>query len=461
MRLASVVRLSLLTLAVSASGLPTVTSICPLTPAIVSAAAAEVSTPEAFTQALYQQLLARQENFSILYQGNYADVYDGDLEALMQRAYALHQPGNSDDYDYLQHNIATYQLTLPAISDTTEFVFTITYREPKGWLDVVNQDAASLLPSLKGATDYETIRNIHDYIVNHITYDNSLTRATAYQGLEEQSTICQGYALLTYKLLTDAGIPCRFVSGYAGESHAWNIVELDGKWYYLDTTWDDPVGSSPQLTYDYFLVGSDKLSQDHTLDPAFQTADFQSGYPISATDYSPDTATQAPAVTDTTATEQADASRRIRQAIISALDDETGPRPVSATERQLNDLAKQIMIGILTNQSNENLLKLVNDTALFNQYIDQAYQKVEACILQPIDAYEGSTAYKEECARQYETALTRTDLQHMDPAVAARFKTDLEARIADTILQDKIRQISARETEPLIKEITQSFTEKP
>jgi hypothetical protein len=152
MRLASVVRLSLLTLAVSASGLPTVTSICPLTPAIVSAAAAEVSTPEAFTQALYQQLLARQENFSILYQGNYADVYDGDLEALMQRAYALHQPGNSDDYDYLQHNIAAYQLAIPAISDTTEFVFTITYREPKGWLDVVNQDAASLLPSLKGAT---------------------------------------------------------------------------------------------------------------------------------------------------------------------------------------------------------------------------------------------------------------------------------------------------------------------
>ena len=49
----------------------------------------------------------------------------------------------------------------------------------------------------------------------------------------------------------------------------------------------------------------------------------------------------------------------------------------------------------------------------------------------------------------------------MDPAVAARFKTDLEARIADTILQDKIRQISARETEPLIKEITQSLTEKP
>ena len=461
MRLASLVRITLMTLAVSTSGIPAVTSICPLTPAIASAAAAEVSTPEAFTQALYQQLLARQENFSILYQGNYADVYDGDLEALMQRAYALHQPGNSDDYDYLQHNIAAFQLALPAIRDTTEFVFTITYREPKGWLDVVNQDATSLMPSLKGATDYETIRNIHDYIVNHITYDNSLTRATAYQGLEEQSTICQGYALLTYKLLTDAGIPCRFVSGYAGESHAWNIVKLADKWYYLDTTWDDPVGSSPQLTYDYFLVGSDKLRQDHTLDPAFQTADFQAAYPISATDYSPGAAVQTPSVPDETARAQADTSRRIRQTIISALDDEAGPKPASAVERQLSDLAKQIMIGILTNQSNENLLKLVNDTALFNQYLDQAYQKVEARILQPIDNYESSTAYKEECARQYEAALARTDLQHMDPTVAARFKTDLQARIGDTILQDKIRQISTRETEPLIKEITQSFTEKP
>ncbi|MCH3959749.1 MAG: hypothetical protein LKE51_10295 [Selenomonas sp.] len=94
MRLASVVRLSLLTLAVSTSGIPAVTSICPLTPAIASAGCRwKFPHQKPFTQALYQQLLARQENFSILYQGNYADVYDGDLEALMQRAYVLAPAG--------------------------------------------------------------------------------------------------------------------------------------------------------------------------------------------------------------------------------------------------------------------------------------------------------------------------------------------------------------------------------
>ena len=49
----------------------------------VEAAAAEVSTPDAFVQALYENLLLRRTDFSITYDGNYEDIYDGDLNDLL------------------------------------------------------------------------------------------------------------------------------------------------------------------------------------------------------------------------------------------------------------------------------------------------------------------------------------------------------------------------------------------
>ena len=125
-------------------------------------AAQEVSTPEAFTQALYENLNARNTSFSIIYDGSYESVYNGDFDAMMQKAFDLHQSGSSDDFDYLQYNIATYQFNVPSISDRSEFQFNITYREPLNWLQQVNQDVASILPSLRGNTDYDTIRNVHD-----------------------------------------------------------------------------------------------------------------------------------------------------------------------------------------------------------------------------------------------------------------------------------------------------------
>ena len=52
------------------------------------------------------------------------------------------------------------------------------------------------------------------------------------------------------------------------ESHAWNYVFLDGVWYAIDSTWDDPIilgigTASYANTHKYFLVGSEILSKDH------------------------------------------------------------------------------------------------------------------------------------------------------------------------------------------------------
>ncbi|MEI0738921.1 transglutaminase domain-containing protein [Paenibacillus sp. JTLBN-2024] len=63
--------------------------------------------------------------------------------------------------------------------------------------------------------DHEKIKAIHDWIVLHLKYDETLQKYTAYDGLSSGSTVCQGYSLLAYKMLKDAGITNRIVEGTA------------------------------------------------------------------------------------------------------------------------------------------------------------------------------------------------------------------------------------------------------
>lgn len=67
-------------------------------------------------------------------------------------------------------------------------------------------------------------------------------------------------------LLEAAGVEARYISGEAGdELHAWNLVKLDGEWYHLDTTWNDPVPNQPgKVRYDYFLASDATLRADHS-----------------------------------------------------------------------------------------------------------------------------------------------------------------------------------------------------
>ncbi len=154
----------------------------------------------------------------------------------------------------------------------------------------MNTAIKPIVASVSGLSDYEKVRRIHDFIVNQTSYDRSYQFYSAYDALVRHAGVCHAYALLTYKLMTDAGIPCRYERGYAKNSlfegpHAWNIVKVDGIWYYLDVTWDDPIGNREILRHDYFLVGSKRFLRNHTPDAEFLKAEFQTAYPMSRTDY--------------------------------------------------------------------------------------------------------------------------------------------------------------------------------
>lgn len=128
-----------------------------------------------------------------------------------------------------------------------------------------------------GMTDFEKELAIHDYIVNNCRYDiENLKKGatppesyTAYGVLVKGKAVCEGYAKAMKLLLDRVGIPCLIVAGTSkGSSHAWNIVCLDGEYYHVDATWDDPVmaDGSQVLSHVYFNLTDDEFRKDHSWD---------------------------------------------------------------------------------------------------------------------------------------------------------------------------------------------------
>ena len=128
--------------------------------------------------------------------------------------------------------------------------------------------------------DVEKVKAVHDWIVKNTTYEENYysldsSRSFIYNLIYNKIAICQGYAVTFYVMMTELGIPCTIISGNAGEPHAWNAVELDGCWYYVDVTWDDPAMSSTHnntfedgynMTYNYLLCSYQYISLTHSED---------------------------------------------------------------------------------------------------------------------------------------------------------------------------------------------------
>lgn len=98
-------------------------------------------------------------------------------------------------------------------------------------------------------SNYEKEKYVHDTLNGQVDYVASAPmNQSAYSALVNGKTVCAGYARAFQYILQKLGIPCYYCTGYAGESHAWNIVCLDDGYYNVDTTWDDAAEGS----YDYF-----------------------------------------------------------------------------------------------------------------------------------------------------------------------------------------------------------------
>ena len=136
-------------------------------------------------------------------------------------------------------------------------------------------------------SDYDAVMSVYKNIIDRVDYDSlELERAgentsddepddlrSIYGVFVNRKAVCAGYAKATQYLLNKLGFECVYVTGKGKqERHAWNLLNLEGDYYYMDTTWDDHsntkdgVDSSGEITYDYFCVTTKEILRDHTPD---------------------------------------------------------------------------------------------------------------------------------------------------------------------------------------------------
>ena len=156
----------------------------------------------------------------------------------------------------------------------------------------VEQVKNSIVSRRTGNT-YEDIKMVHDYLVDSMEYDTTISRNNIYDvygALVNKVAVCEGYARSFKYILDEMGIPCVLVIGTGTNSrgeterHAWNYVQLQGTWYAVDSTWDDPVvvggGTISQSSkYKYFLKGSSEFYSDHTPSGQFTSGGKEFSYP--------------------------------------------------------------------------------------------------------------------------------------------------------------------------------------
>ncbi|SDI53598.1 Transglutaminase-like superfamily protein [Pseudobutyrivibrio sp. 49] len=136
------------------------------------------------------------------------------------------------------------------------------------WLSGISQDAS----------DFKKALYVFETLIENVDYNtDSEENQNILSVFLYRSTVCQGYADAAWYLLDKLGIKSTVITGTAnGESHAWNLVYLDGAYYYMDVTWgnskylDGNNDTAKRVNYAYFAMTTEEISQNHVI-----TVDFE------------------------------------------------------------------------------------------------------------------------------------------------------------------------------------------
>ena len=236
--------------------------------------AVAAAAPTNVEDAILAHLEARQSQFSVAIPAD----EEQNVSAMIHTVLLAHT--------YLALDISEWRYLETSFGLGDLVNFSITYRETAAQYQAVLRGVRYVLHKyiLKPGMDvYAKEKAIHDFVVLNVAYDQSLTHYTAYDALYDHTATCQGFAMLTYQLLRAAGIDNIILSGTAVNAlgkaaHAWNEVKLAGRWYQLDTTWDDPIPFvKGRVLYDYFNLTSAQLGRNHFWNKA--------GLPVANTNY--------------------------------------------------------------------------------------------------------------------------------------------------------------------------------
>lgn len=210
-----------------------------------------------------------------------------------------HNSADPTGGDYLTYNVYAWYAGASYTNGQLAVSFVFVYYADAAQEEATAKAAEDIISTLNltGKSDYEKVKAIYGWLCDNVKYDYKnlndrtyLLKHSTYAALVQRKAVCQGYATAFYRLALMAGLDARFISGYGlvedetGNSywgeHGWNIVRLDGQWYYLDATWDASYSEAEEWAY--FLRAS--LLNHRLDDDGEAVVDL---YNMSPTDYDP------------------------------------------------------------------------------------------------------------------------------------------------------------------------------
>lgn len=124
----------------------------------------------------------------------------------------------------------------------------------------------------------DKLLKIHDYIINNTRYDMNKSNDASYTALGplfNGYAVCSGYADLMAIFATKLNLQNFKV---ASDTHVWNAILIDGNWFNVDLTWDDPITKNSDvdtLSHKFFMIDSEKLLEFDTKDHKYNTTIYQ------------------------------------------------------------------------------------------------------------------------------------------------------------------------------------------
>ena len=238
---------------------------------------------------LRKQMVSRETEINLNFPESWFDSHkDGVYWDLLYDAIKCDESSTGQEGDALLYGYAGCNVSY---STAGYIKYTMSYHSNAEQEAKLTEAVAMAMTELQlnGLSEAKKITKIHDYICNHVDYEyNSKEEQiyTAYGALCTGKAVCQGYAVLFYRLCKEAGLSVRIISGTGnGGAHGWNIVRIGSKYYNVDCTWD----GQGATTYNKYLLKSEADFKDHTrkswkvagnhyLD--YTSAEFNAQYPM-------------------------------------------------------------------------------------------------------------------------------------------------------------------------------------
>lgn len=205
---------------------------------------------------LLEQMSRYNQDFEIKYTGSLDNIED-----------VLTKTLNKDTYINSNVKSIGWEITgttkVSTIDVDVDYVITSTKRA------VADKQIDNILSEIikPYMNDHEKAKAVHDYIILNGKYDVTMQLYSDYDLLTQGSSVCNGYALLTYNMLNKLDIPVMLVTGTGNnQPHIWNMVKLGDYWFHLDTTWDDPLPDTNMVSYNYYMLTEKEIIKDHTID---------------------------------------------------------------------------------------------------------------------------------------------------------------------------------------------------